>query len=343
VRLLVLGGTWFVGRAVAEAAVGRGHEVTCFNRGRSGTDVDGVETVRGDRTVADDVVRLAGAGAWDAVVDTGAYEPSDLGLSATVLREQVDRYLMVSTVSAYRDWPALPTNEESALWPGRVDARGTDPDIAEMDGAFAYGTLKASCELVIREQLGERTLILRPGVVLGPYEYVGRLQALLGRAAKGGRMLVAGDPRRAIQPVDVRDLAAFMLDLLERRAGGVFNAVAPSGHATYGELIEACVAATAASTATTWVEPAWLAKRDVKEWTELPLWRTAPGTWAVDGQRAATAGLVCRPLAETVTDTWAWLQTERPVDNPRAGEHGLDPEREARLLAEWDAELAARG
>jgi nucleoside-diphosphate-sugar epimerase len=290
-----------------------------------------------------DVERLAGTGPWDAVVDTGAYEPSDLALSATVLRSLAGRYLMVSTVSAYRDWPALPTAEESPLWPGRADARGTDPDIAAMDGALAYGTLKASCELVVREHFGERVLILRPGVVLGPYEYVGRLQALLGRAVLGGRMLVAGEPRRAIQPVDVRDLAAFMLDLLEQRTGGVFNAVAPVGHSTYGELIEACIATTSADAAITWVDPAWLAGRGVKEWTELPLWRTAPGTWAVEGQRATAAGLACRPLAETVADTWAWLQTERPVDNPRAGEHGLDADREAELLADWDAELAARG
>lgn len=177
---------------------------------------------------------------------------------------------------------------------------------------------------------------------MGPYEYVGRLEALLGRAARGGRMLVAGDPGRSIQPVDVRDLATFILDLIEAQRGGVFNAVAPEGHATYGELIDACVAATGADVELEWVEPAWLTERGVDEWTELPLWRTAAGTWAVDGSRAQQAGLVCRPLGETVRDTCAWLQRERPVPHPRAAEHGLDPEREVELLAAWDAELARR-
>lgn len=155
-------------------------------------------------------------------------------------------------------------------------------------------------------------------------------------------MLVAGDPGRSIQPVDVRDLATFILDLIEAQRGGVFNAVAPEGHATYGELIDACVAATGADVELEWVEPAWLTERGVDEWTELPLWRTAAGTWAVDGSRAQQAGLVCRPLGETVRDTCAWLQRERPVPHPRAAEHGLDPEREVELLAAWDAELARR-
>jgi nucleoside-diphosphate-sugar epimerase len=155
-------------------------------------------------------------------------------------------------------------------------------------------------------------------------------------------MLVAGDPGRPIQPVDVRDLVAFVLDQVERQHTGTFNAVAPQGHSTYGELIDACVAATGGRAELVWAEPGWVAERGVSEWTELVLWRTSAGTWAVDGRRAQDAGLVCRPLAETVFDTWAWLQHERPVPHPRAAEHGLDPGREAELLAAWDAELLAR-
>jgi nucleoside-diphosphate-sugar epimerase len=332
---LVLGGTWFVGRVVAESAVARGWEVTCFNRGQTGHDVAGVESVRGDRTVWADLERLAGLGQWDAVVDTGAYEPPDVALAAGALVDAAGCYVLVSTVSAYRDWPASPTSEGSPLWPARLDAREADPDLAAMPGAFAYGTLKAGCELVARRVFDERALVLRPGVVLGPYEYVGRLGTLLGRAARGGRMLVAGVPRRSIQPVDVRDLATFMLDLVEGRQTGAFNVVAPDGHATYGDLIDACVMVTGADAELVWVEPGWLTDRGVSEWTELVLWRTPAGTWAVDGSRAQQAGLVCRPLAETVRDTWAWLQRERPVPHPRAAEHGLSAEREAELLSEW--------
>jgi hypothetical protein len=138
-------------------------------------------------------------------------------------------------------------------------------------------------------------------------------------------------------------LATFVLDLLERGVGGVLNAVAPVGHSTYGELIEACVSATGAKAELVWVEPSWLADRGVAEWTELPLWRGPAGTWAVDGGRAQAAGLRCRALVETVLDTWAWLQREQPVPHPRAAEHGLDPAREAALLADWEAGLAGRG
>lgn len=342
VHLLVLGGTWFVGRTLAEAAVQRGWAVTCFNRGRTGSDVEGVETVRGDRTDRGDLVRLSASGPWDAVVDTGAYEPADAAAVAETLADSAGRYVLVSTVSVYRDWPTHPTAEGSPLWPARRDARGADPDVAVMPRPYAYGTLKAGCELAVREVFGERAVVLRPGVVLGPYEYVGRLESLLGRAARGGRMLAGGDPRRAIQPVDVRDLATFTLDLIETERRGTFNVVAPSGHATYGELLGSCIAATGDRAELVWVDPSWLTDRGVREWTELVLWRSPAGTWAVDDTGARRAGLTCRPLRQTVADTWAWLQHEQPVPHRRAIEHGLGPARETELLAAWEADLAGR-
>ena len=167
------------------------------------------------------------------------------------------------------------------------------------------------------------------------------LAPFLDRPARGAALL-ADDRERPIQPVDVRDLAAFVVHLVEHHSTGATNVVAPAGHARYGDLIEACVTATGAGTEPVWVEPGWLTGRGVKEWTELPLWRTAPGTWLVDGTRARHLGLSCRPLDETVADTWAWLQREAPVPHPRAAEHGLAPTREANLLREWSAELASR-
>lgn len=286
--------------------------------------------------------RLARLGPWDAVVDTGAYAPADVALTTEALADAVGIYVVVSTVSAYRDWPALPVTEDSALWPARPDTRESDPEVARLPGPFAYGTLKAACELTVRHAVGDRALVLRPGVVLGRYEYVGRLESLLRRAAVGGRMLAAGDPSRPIQPIDVRDLAVFTLDLIAGETTGTFNVVAPPGHATYGDLIRACVDVTGAGAEPVWVEPEWLVERGVAEWTEMPLWRSAPGTWAVDGQRAQSAGLTCRPLTDTVADTWAMLQRERPVAHPRAGEHGLDPSREVELLAAWDAASTGR-
>jgi len=343
-RLLVLGGTWFLGRWLAQNAVDRGWQVTCFNRGRTGRDVAGVRSVRGDRTRPDDVARLAQLGPWDAVVDTSVYEPPDAVLTARALRPVAARYVLVSTVSAYRQWPHEPVDESSPLWPSRSDARESDPDLTAMPGPYAYGTLKAGCEQAVREVFGDDALILRPGVILGPYEYVGRLPVLLGRAARGGRMLAAGDPGQAIQPVDVRDLTDFALDLVEAGTGEVFNVAAPFGHGTYGELLHACVEATGSDAELVWVDSDWLAHQDVRQWTEIPLWRTPAGTWAVDASRAHTVGLTCRPLRDTVFDTWRWLQDDQPVPHEWQGEHGLDPAKEVRLLGSWDAyQILRRG
>ena len=339
-RLLILGGTWFLGRTLAEQAVSRGWQVTCFNRGRTGVDAAGVESVRGDRTNPADVQRLATTGAWDAVVDTSVYEPPDALLTARALRPVSDRYLLVSTVSAYQQWPHEPVNEDSPLWPSRIDARERDPDIAAMPGAYAYGTLKAGCELAVREVYGQAASIVRPGVVLGPYEYVGRLPALLGRAVRGGRMLAAGDPSQPIQPVDVRDLSEFTLRLVEDGTGEAFNVAAPIGHATYGELLDACVEATGSNAELVWADGQWLSDQGVRQWTEMPLWRTPAGTWAMDPSRAHGAGLACRPLRDTVLDTWHWLQAEQPVPHERQAEHGLDPVREPELLAAWDQRVS---
>lgn len=341
-RLLILGGTWFLGRTLAETALAQGWQVTCFNRGRSGRDVAGAQAVRGDRTVRPDVERLAEYGAWDAVVDTSVYEPPDATLTARALREAADRYVLVSTVSAYHRWPHEPVNEMSPVWPSRPDARESDPDVSAMPGPYAYGTLKSGCERAVTEVYGDDALILRPSVVLGPYEYVGRLQALLGRAARGGRMLAAGDPDQPIQPVDVRDVADFMLQLTEARVTGAFNVAAPAGHATYGDLLNACVGATGSKAVLDWADEAWLIEQNVRQWTEMPLWRTPVGTWRVDASRAIRAGLTCRPLPETVLDTWRWLQAEKPVTHERQPEHGLDPVKEARLLEAWERERALR-
>lgn len=341
-RLLILGGTWFLGRTLAEQAVARGWQVTCFNRGRSGRDVAGVVSIRGDRTVAADMQRLAGSGTWDAVVDTSVYEPTDATQMARHLRPVADRYVLVSTVSAYQRWPHEPVDESSPVWPARSDARETDPDIAALPVPYAYGTLKAGCEQAVRDVYEDHALTLRPGVVLGPHEYVGRLQAMLSRAARGGKILAAGDPHRAIQPIDVRDLSAFILRLIESGTGGTFNVTAPIGNATYGDLWTACMQATGETGELVWVDPDWLAEQDVRQWTEIPLWRLPEGTWRVDATRAVRAGLTSRPLRNTVVDTWHALEAEAPVAHQRQGEHGLEPTKEQQLLEAWHTETQSR-
>jgi hypothetical protein len=159
---------------------------------------------------------------------------------------------------------------------------------------------------------------------------------------RGGRVLAPGHPGRAIQPVDARDLAAFALGQLERGAHGQFNVAAPEGRETYGGLLDACLHAVHGTASFVWADEQWLAEQGVRQWTELPLWRIPGGTWAMDATRAASQGLTCRSLFETVADTWSWLNGGgAPVDHERRSEHGIEPDKERMLLAAWDARSAA--
>lgn len=338
-RILVLGGTWFLGRAVAQTALDRGWEVTVFNRGRSSTALDGTRAVRGDRTIPADLERLAGEGPWDAVVDTSASEmaPRDVLAGARALEPVARRYVYVSTVNAYRGWPNEPLTEESELLDGPPDADAEYGLLPEgWDGPdWYYGRQKAGAERAATVAFGEdRTVILRPGVILGPGEYVGRLPWWLRRAARGGRMLAPGAPEKSIQPIDVRDVAAFALDQAADIRGGVYNCVAPIGRETMGDFLTACVLATGGEAQLVWAPDKLLMDHGVQQWTELPLWRTHAGVWKIESTRAQAAGLVCRPLSETVADTWAWLHGGgMPVEHPRWAEHGIAPSKEAGILA----------
>ncbi len=337
-RLLILGGTWFLGRVIAEEAIRRGHQVTTFNRGRSGPDVRGVTPARGDRENPDDLRRLFRGGSWDALVDTGGYVPRDVLGTARLAAGAVSRYAFVSTVSVYTGWPVVPLHEESELLDCPPDAGpgfGADDRRGYPTG---YGIRKAGCERAVLEVYGEQTLILRPGVVLGPHEYVGRLPWWLRRVQRGGEVLAPGRPERLIQPVDVRDVAVFTLDVLGAQRGGAFNVTAPVGHDTYGGLLRACAEVTGSDARFVWVGDRFLTQQGVREWTELPLWRTHPGTWRVSSEHARSAGLHCRPLRETVAATWDWLGAHgQAANHERSSQHGMDPERERALLTRWQA------
>jgi 2'-hydroxyisoflavone reductase len=335
-RLLILGGTWFLGRTLAEQAIAAGWQVTTFSRGRSGHDVPGAEAIRGDRQEPSDIARLAEAGPWDAVVDASGQIPAVVAASAQALRPRAARYVYLSTVNAYQGWPdELLTDDSPVYEPGPEEIAAMVGAAEGMAPAVEYGALKATCELAARQRFGDDCLILRPGVVLGPYEYVGRLPWWLNRMSRGGQVLAAGDPRRPIQPVDVRDLAAFILRAAERGLSGAMNVAAPIGHSTYGEMLAACREVTGGTAELIWVEDHWLSDQDVTPWTEIPLWRTAPGAWNVSSARAEAAGLSCRPLRDTVADTWAWMQQEEPMAHERADEIGIDPAKEQRLLDAW--------
>jgi 2'-hydroxyisoflavone reductase len=342
-KLLVLGGTWFLGRALAEDALLRGHKVTTFNRGTSGEDVPGVEPIRGDREDRTSLERLASSGTWDAVVDTSGFVPRIVLGSARALANRVDRYVFVSTVSVYQGWPVEPLSEDSSVLACPSDA---GPEFGETDPRgypTRYGFQKVGCERAVHEVFDGHSLVLRPGVILGPYEYVGRLPWWLRRITRGGRVLAPGSPDRAIQPVDVRDVAAFVLTALEAGVTGTFNVAAPEGHATYGSFLDDCVRVMGSDAKLVWVDDGFLLEHGIKQWTEIPLWRTYAGTWRVAADRARAAGLACRPLAATVRDTAAWLRGGVEVGRPRPtqSKHGIDPDKEARILAAWESRLSS--
>lgn len=332
-RVLVLGGSRFLGRALCGDAVARGWTVTAFNRGRSGTALQGVIEVHGDRRRAEDLARLAAHGPWEVVVDVPGVVPAEVRDAARVLAPLADRYVYVSSVSAYRDWPASPVDEDSPVREGDADF-----DVESWEwGAGVYGGFKAGAELAVIREAGDGVLVARPGVILGPWEYSGRLTWWLERISRGGPFVAPGDPDVAIQPVDVRDVAAFLLDRAAAGDAGVFNLAAPIGSATFAGFLDACVAATGAAARPVWVSDAALREAGLREWMQPPLWRTASGTWRVDPRRALAAGFAPRPLAETVADTWTWMRTgARPYEDERAAKHGIPAEVERALLAAAD-------
>jgi nucleoside-diphosphate-sugar epimerase len=323
-RLLILGGTIFLGRDVAAEALARGHDVTLFHRGRHGADLfPEAEHLRGDRT--GDLGALRGR-RWDAAVDTSGFHPDHVAASSALLAAAgVEHLAFVSTCNVYPGWPAEPVSEDSAVW-----ADGDD-----------YGPYKAASERAAEAALPGRVAHLRAGLLVGPHDNVFRLPWWVRRIARGGEVLAPGDPDRAVQLIDVRDLATWCLDLAEQRRAGVFNATSPPGRTTMREVLEAAVAATGSDARLTWAPDEALVEAGVEPWMELPLWipeRDGAGTWQVAAARAEAAGLRPRPVAGTVADVWDWLRAGgREAEGPNwlspHAPRGMSPEREAEVLA----------
>jgi 2'-hydroxyisoflavone reductase len=332
-EFLIIGGTSFLGRAAAQEALKRGHRVTTFNRGRTGSDVPGVEAVRGDREHEDDLAQLAGR-RFDGVIDTCGFVPRVVGRSAAVLRDVATHYVYVSSTSATSTWPARPTPDGADGQPCASDAGPDDGD---------YGVLKAGCERAVTEVYGGRATVMRAGLILGPHENVGRLPWWLSRMGRGGEVLAPGDPDLPMQLVDARDLAAFAVGAIERQTGGTFNTTGPRGNATMGSWLGAACDVTGAGARLTWVDDEFLVAREIDEWQELPLWlprgQDGDAVWDIETAAAETAGLRSRPVTETVRDTWAWMVADGvtgDADGKFRG-HGIAPDKEAAILAEWHA------
>lgn len=328
-RLLVLGGTEFVGRATVAAGLERGFDVTVFNRGRQEA-LPGASALRGDRTEPGGLDALASApGDWDLVVDTWSSAPRAVRDTARLLSGRAGRYAYVSTCSVY----AYPRPAGTGIEAPVVDG---DPDAESRD----YAADKRGAELALVREFGaERSLFARAGLILGPHENIGRLPWWLNRIARGGPVLAPGPRDLPLAYIDARDLAAWLLDAGEAGLRGPYDLVSAPGHTTMGELVDTCVRVTGSDAAPRWTDPEVVLAAGIAPWTELPVW-IPPGEdhgaiHGADVTRTLAAGLRCRPVAETVADTWEWLRSggDRPTARPPRAAVGLSPEAEARVLA----------
>jgi 2'-hydroxyisoflavone reductase len=333
VRLLVLGGTKFLGRAVVAEALALGHEVTLFNRGETNPELfPEAEKLRGDR---DGELRALEGRSWDAVVDPSGYVPRVVRASAELLRSSVGHYVFVSSISAYANPLAAGFDESAPL---------KQPELRSEDVDEHYGALKVACERVVEEVFPGRSASVRAGLIVGPHDPTDRFTYWPVRVARGGEVLAPGRRGRQWQFVDVRDLGRWILRLAESRTAGAFTATGPVPAATAAEVLETCRAVSASDARFTWVDEELLLEREVGEWMELPLWLSAQSEFAhmleADVSRAVAAGLTFRPLAETVRDTLEWVRTRDgsgagTVATGGASGVGLDPERERELLVAW--------
>ena len=326
-KLLILGGTVFLGRHIAAAALARGHDVTLFTRGQHNPDLfPEAEKLRGDR--AGDLGALAGR-RWDAVIDTSGYIPRAVRRSAEALADAVEHYTFISSISVYAHPWARGMDEGAPL--ATID----DPATEEVTGE-TYGALKALCERAAEAAMPGRVLVVRPGLIVGPHDPTDRFTYWPVRAARGGEMLAPGDPAQPVQLIDARDLAAWTLDMAERRATGTFNATGPEAPLSMEAMLEGCVAAAGSAATLTWVEEGFLLEQGAQPWGELPLWLPSEDATlhTADVSKAVAAGLRFRSLAETARDTLDWHAT-RPADEPLRA--GLSAEREGELLAAWHA------
>jgi nucleoside-diphosphate-sugar epimerase len=327
-RLLVLGGTSFVGGAVVEAALARGWSVTTFNRGSRPEWREGVETVVGDRTRPFDVEQLA-HGRWDAVVDTWAGAPVAVRTSAELLADAVARYVYVSSRAVY-----------ASPYPGGLDESAATVAASAGAPSVGYAEDKRGGELAVEESFGGRSVLVRAGVILGPGENLGRMRSWLAHVARSGTVLAPGDPDQPWRYVDVRDLAAWMLDVAADGATGPYNVVNGLGHATTGSFLDACRGAVPSPARFRWVAPEAMEAAGVDRYVALPGWLPPEpeydGFLTTDVRRAVDAGLRCRPVHETVADTLDWLRATGGLghDPARDGDEvlGVDPEVERRLV-----------
>lgn len=335
-KILILGGTGFIGPHMVREALRRGHEVNLFNRGRTNDELfPDLKLYKGDRNRG---LQSLEGGEWDAVVDNSGYVPRHVEDSAKLLAPVVSQYLYISTISVYAVSPA-PITEESPL-------QTMQDETVEEVTAETYGPMKALCEQRVLSEVGaDRTTILRPTYICGPGDRTDRFTYWPVRTMRGGEMLWPGTPQDDIQIVDVRDLAVFTVDCLEQKTSGIFNTVRPLGSFKMGDLMEDSLAVTAADMTPVWVDKDFITENKIEEGGGLPIWVHPDSDYAalarVDGSRAKAAGLQSRPTRETARDTVSWWKT-LPAERRQNLRAGLSPEQEEEFLRLWHVQHGVR-
>jgi 2'-hydroxyisoflavone reductase len=335
-RILLLGGTRFIGVHLTEFALQRGHSITFFNRGKTNPGrFPQVEKLTGDRDGHLDALK---GKSWDAVIDTSGYVPRHVRLSAELLAPHVQQYLFVSSISVYPNF-ATPMNEDSPV------AKMPDETVEKVEGQ-TYGPLKALCEKAAQTAMPGRTTILRPGLIVGPDDNTDRFTYWPARAARGGEMIAPNSPSDPIQFIDARDLAVFALDLLEQKTMGVYNVLSPPGKFTIGRLVDTSVGAANAlvkpepKPKPVWIANDFLEQQSVAPWQDMPVWIPPVGENAAGAQtsasRALKAGLRISDIERTVRDTLAW-HLGRPQNERMKLKAGIAPEKEKAVLAAWES------
>jgi 2'-hydroxyisoflavone reductase len=334
-KILVLGGTGFLGPPTVEYALSRGHIVTLFNRGKTNPQLfPGLEKLKGDRD--GNLSALVGR-QWDAVIDTSGYVPRIVRASAELLAPNTGQYLFISSISVYADLAAPGMDETAAL--ATID----DPTVEEITGA-TYGALKALCEQAVRETLPNRSTVVRPGLIVGPGDRTDRFTYWPVRIARGGDVLAPAPEGQFTQFIDVRDVAEFIVRCLETDTTGVFNADRPADSLTMGEMLGTCKQVSGSDARLVWVPWSFLEQQNVRPWADLPAWLPASMEAAfgrISTARATAAGLTIRPLDDTVSATLAWWK-ELPDDRQIGLRAGLPPERETAVLRAWQGQIGAQ-
>lgn len=319
--LLILGGTGFLGRHLVGSALGRGHRVTLFNRGVSGPGLfPEVEELRGER--GGDLRALRGR-RWDAAIDTSGYLPREVRASASLLDEAVDHYTFVSSISVYKDFSRRGFDEDAPV----LAPPDPEPEVLDQE---LYGELKVGCERAAGAAMPGRTLVVRPGMIVGPHDYTNCFPYWCRRVAEGGEVLAPGDPDRPVQLVDARDLAAWMIHTAEEGGTGVYNVTGPGHDLTMRGMLEGIREATGGDARFVWASEKFLLDAAVEPWVELPFWapEEMAGILSVSVERAVGARLAFRPLTETVRDTLDGDAGDFPVEI----DAGMERKRERALL-----------